>query len=94
DLQALVPLLQDAQQVRLAGFKKGQDRKYIEVREFALMAAKRMIRKNPGVMKNGRVTGYCPIKRFVGLDIISQPERWEEIENVVDQWLVEFDRKR
>ena len=48
-----------------------------------------MIGRNPEVMRNGRITGYCPVKRFVGVDIIKDPERWIEIEIEVDKWIEE-----
>ena len=70
----------------LGGYKKGQQRKYIEVREFAVMAAKRLSGQNPDIMKNGRATGYCPVKRFIGLDIIKDSSRWDQIKSAVEQW--------
>jgi len=87
DLAKVARLLEDDRQVRLGAYKKGQQRKYIEVREFALMAAKRLTGRKPELMQNGRVTGYCPIKRFVGLDIIKDSDRWSEIKSTVNDWL-------
>jgi hypothetical protein len=90
DLPRVVSLLKDEQRIGLGGVKRGQLRRYIEVRELALMAAKRMVGRNPEEMEGERITGYCPMRRVVDLDIIDDPERWEKIEQTAADWLVEF----
>ena len=86
----MVSLLKDEQRIGLGGVKAGQLRRYIEVREFALMAVKKMVGRNPAEMKVERITGYCPMRRRVDLDIINDPDQWEKIEPIVDDWVVEF----
>ncbi|MEM7012223.1 MAG: hypothetical protein AAF585_12130, partial [Verrucomicrobiota bacterium] len=90
DLELAAQLLDIDLKVRLNGYASKQTRKHIEVREFGVMAIHRMICRDPKALTDGRITGYCPAKRFVKLDIISNPERWEEVRDSIDEMIAEF----
>lgn len=93
DLEIASKLLDIDRKVRLGGRPSKQERKHIEIREFGLMAIHRMIGRDPEALTDGRITGYCPVNRFVKLDIIKDPERWAEVRAEVDSWIAEFEEK-
>ncbi len=83
-------LLDRPEQVRLNGYRKEQGRKYVELREFGLMAMLRILGKNHGnVGGSTKVTGYCPIKRFTNFEAIGDAKRWPGIVEKVDGWIAE-----
>jgi hypothetical protein len=81
-------LLDRADQTILAARPSKQSRKYIEIREMGLMAMLRILGRKPrDVGGISRVTGYCPIKRYVGLETIEDSERWAGIIEKIDGWI-------
>ena len=82
-LKYLTPLLENKFELRLAGYASRQERKFIEVREFALMAIYRMASLEHPSPSDAKISGYCPIKRFVKLDIVKDPSRWLELNEII-----------
>lgn len=85
DHPILIDLLEDSTQIRLAGYQKGQNRKYIEVRELALMTLLRIAKNSHSIPKGSQIRGYCPIKRFIPLEIVSDPDKWKELNHMVEE---------
>ena len=82
-LKYLIPLLENKFELRLAGYASKQERKFIEVREFALMAIYRMASLEHPSPSDAKISGYCPIKRFVKLDVVKDPARWLELNEII-----------
>ena len=82
-LKYLIPLLENKFELRLAGYASKQERKFIEVREFALMAIYRMASLEHPYPSDAKISGYCPIKRFVKLDVVKDPARWLELNEII-----------
>jgi hypothetical protein len=87
DLTLAAKVLSNAGQIR-GGYRKEENRPYMEVREMGLMAVLRMLGRRPQDIGGvDRVTGYCPIKRFTKFDAIRDSERWPDINAKVGQWI-------
>jgi len=89
DLPLLTKVLQNPGQIR-GGYRKEENRPYMEVREMALMAVLRLLGRRPQDIGGvDRVTGYCPIRRFTKFDAIRDSERWTEITTKVLEWVAQ-----
>jgi hypothetical protein len=94
DLPLLAKVLDNPGQIR-GGYRKEENRPYMEVREMALMAVLRLLGRRPQDIGGvDRVTGYCPIRRFTQFDAIRDSDRWTEINSKLNQWIEEAATKK
>jgi hypothetical protein len=90
DIALAVQMLGCDEQVRLGGYRKEDNRRYIEIREMGMMALLKMLGRRPeDIGGTSKVTGYCPVKRFVKFDAIRDTERWDEIVEKLEGWAAE-----
>jgi hypothetical protein len=89
DLPLLTKVLDNPGQIR-GGYRKEENRPYMEVREMGLMAVLRLLGRRPQDIGGvDRVTCYCPIRRFTKFDAIRDPDRWSEIVPKLEGWIAE-----
>ena len=49
------------------------------------MTLLRIAKDSHSIPKGSQIRGYCPIKRFIPLEIVSDPDKWKELNHMVEE---------